>query len=158
MESSINHCNGQILQLDYIEKVKKLAEKKKLRMHLDGARSWNAFAALDMEPRDYCKDFDLISVCFSKGMGCPIGSVVIGTEEDIKQARVFRKMLGSGMRQIGVIAAPMLVSLQNWREKILIDNQNARFMAEEIAGWPGVTIKLDEVQTNILRFELHEET
>ena len=114
LESSAMNVGGRIIQLDYIEKVRKLAKKKKLKMHLDGARSWNAAVGLGIEMKDMVKDFDLVNVCLSKGMGCPIGSVVAGSAEDIKKARVYRKMLGGGMRQMGVVAAPALVALEDW--------------------------------------------
>jgi threonine aldolase len=98
LESSMNNCQGKVLRMDYIQKVKKLAKKKKLLMHLDGARSWNAALFLDLEMKQMVEDFDLISVCFSKGMGCPVGSALVGSQKLISQARVFRKMLGGGMR------------------------------------------------------------
>ena len=86
------------MRTDYISKVKKIAKKAKAKLHLDGARSWNASLFLGMEMKDMLKDFDLVSVCMSKGMGCPIGSLVVGSEKDIKSARNYRKMLGGGMR------------------------------------------------------------
>ena len=98
LESSQNECSGRVLRMDYISKVKKIAKKAKAKLHLDGARSWNASLFLGMDMKDMLKDFDLVSVCMSKGMGCPIGSLVVGSEKDVKEARNYRKMLGGGMR------------------------------------------------------------
>ena len=98
LESSQNECSGRVLRMDYISRVKKIAKKAKAKLHLDGARSWNASLFLGMEMKDMLKDFDLVSVCMSKGMGCPIGSLVVGSEKDVKAARNYRKMLGGGMR------------------------------------------------------------
>jgi threonine aldolase len=98
LESSHNICNGRVLPLDYIKKVKKIAKKHKLRMHLDGARGLNAVTYLGVEPAEMVKDFDTVNFCLSKGMGCPIGSMVIGTKEDMAFARILRKLLGGQMR------------------------------------------------------------
>ena len=110
----MNNMSGKVLRMDYIKKVKKIAKKRKAKMHLDGARSWNASVFLGLEMKDMLKDFDLASVCMSKGMGCPIGSLVVGSEKDIWSARNYRKMLGGAMRQTGIFAAPGLVSLMDW--------------------------------------------
>jgi threonine aldolase len=98
LESSHNICSGRVLPLDYIKKVKKIAKKHKLRMHLDGARGLNAVTYLGVEPAEMVKDFDTVNFCLSKGMGCPIGSMVIGTKEDMAFARMLRKLLGGQMR------------------------------------------------------------
>ena len=119
---------------------------------MDGARSWNASLFLGIEMKEMVKDFDLISVCLSKGMGCPIGSMVVGTEKDILAARNYRKMLGGAMRQTGVFAACGLVSLMDWQEKLTKDNLNAAWLAQELASIEGVLIEPELVETNILRF------
>ena len=98
LESSAMNVGGRILTPDYIDSVKKVAKKSKIKMHLDGARSWNAAVGSGAEMADMVKHFDIVNVCLSKGMGCPIGSMIAGTEEDIKKARIYRKMLGGGMR------------------------------------------------------------
>ena len=94
--------------------MKKLSKKYKTKLHLDGARSWNASLFLGIEMKEMLKDFDLVSVCLSKGMGCPIGSLVVGSEKDILIARNYRKILGGAMRQTGIFAACGLVSLMDW--------------------------------------------
>lgn len=98
LESSHNNKSGRVLRLDYISKVKKIVKKQKGKLHLDGARSWNASLFLGIEMKEMVKDFDLVSICLSKGMGCPIGSLLVGSEKDIYEARNYRKMLGGAMR------------------------------------------------------------
>lgn len=94
LESSHNNCNGRVLRTSYIKKVKEIASKNKLRMHLDGARSLNAAAFLNISPAEMVADFDTVNCCLSKGMGCPIGSLIIGTKEDIAHAKIIRKLIG----------------------------------------------------------------
>lgn len=108
--------------MDYIAKVKQITKKNKIKLHLDGARAWNSAIFLQISMKEMAKDFDIVNVCLSKGMGCPVGSMIAGSEEDIKRARVIRKMLGGGMRQTGVLSACGLVSLMDWEDKLLIDN------------------------------------
>lgn len=121
-------------------------------MHLDGARVWNASIFLGMDLKDYTKDFDLISACLSKGMGCPVGSLIVGSHKDITEARNLRKMLGGGMRQTGVLSACGMVSLNDWQEKLTVDNANASWLAHELAAIKGVIIDPKVVETNIIRF------
>ena len=104
------------------------------------------------------KDFDIVNVCLSKGMGCPAGSMIAGTEEDIKRARVIRKMLGGGMRQTGVLSACALVSLMDWEERLQLDNENAQFLAQELATFPGILIDPSKIETNIVRFKISQTT
>ena len=129
LESSHNNCNGKVLRTDYIKQVKKIAKKNKAKLHLDGARSWNASLFLGLSMKQMVKDFDIVNVCMSKGMGCPLGSMVVGSEKDIRTARNFRKMLGGGMRQTGIFAACGLISLTDWQEKLTQDNNNCKWMA-----------------------------
>lgn len=109
-----------------------------------------------MTMKEMVKDFDIVNVCLSKGMGCPAGSMIAGSEEDIKRARVIRKMLGGGMRQTGVLSACALVSLMDWEEKLLLDNKNAKFLATELASIPGILIDPATIDTNIVRFSVDE--
>ena len=133
LESSHNICNGRVLKLDFIKEVKKIANKHKLRFHLDGARALNAAVALNIDPAVMVEDFDTVNFCLSKGMGCPVGSLVMGTKQDIEFARVIRKMLGGAMRQAGVLATCGLVSLEDWKQKLKVDNDNALWLAKEMA-------------------------
>ena len=129
LESSHNLCNGRVLKMDYIKAVKQIATKHKLRMHLDGARGLNAAVKLGIEPAEMVKDFDTVNFCLSKGMGCPVGSLIIGEKEYIEHARVVRKMLGGGMRQAGVLAVCGIISLEDWKERFTVDHDNALFLA-----------------------------
>ena len=104
-----------------------------------------------MEPKEYCKPFDTVSICFSKGLGCPIGSVLVGTEKDIRFARDMRKMLGGGMRQAGIFASAMMISLEDWQEKLKEDNENCKFMANHLnSEINGVICDTTRVHTNML--------
>lgn len=118
LESSHNGCNGRVLRPDYIAKVKRIAKKNKAMLHLDGARCWNAAVYLEMSMKEMLEPFDLVSVCLSKGLGCPIGSLVVGSKKDIERARVYRKLIGGTMRQTGIFAACGLVALDGdrWRD------------------------------------------
>jgi threonine aldolase len=118
LESSHNLCNGRVLSTKYINDVKKICDAHKIKLHLDGARALNASTFLKIEPAKMVKDFDTINFCLSKGMGCPIGSMVIGTREDIAHARIVAKLLGGALRQAGVLAACGLVSLEDWQDKL----------------------------------------
>jgi len=116
LESSQNNCGGRAIDPKYFSKVKKLTKKHKLKLHLDGARSWNAALYHNMTMKEYVKDFDLVNVCMSKGMSCPAYSVIAGSKKDMDRALVLRKMLGGGLRQTGVLSAACLVSLMDWED------------------------------------------
>jgi threonine aldolase len=125
-----------------------------LAMHLDGARIWNAAIAGGASERELCAGFDSVSVCLSKGLGAPVGSVIAGRRDFIKRCRKLRKMLGGGMRQAGVLAAAGLYALDHHRARIADDHANARALAERLAGARGVRVDLARVQTNIVMIEL----
>jgi threonine aldolase len=123
--------------------VKKICKDHKLRLHLDGARSLNAAHCLKKDPAVLFKDFDTINFCLSKGMGCPIGSLVIGKNEDMVFANIARKLLGGSMRQAGVLAACGLVSLEDWEERFENDHENAKFIGEELKTIKNVEVNVD---------------
>lgn len=150
IENTHNLAGGTIFPLDEIVRIRQLARERGLAMHLDGARLWNASAASGVALRDYAQHFDSVSVCFSKGLGAPIGSAVAGTKNFIAQARRVRKMFGGGMRQVGMIAAAAIYGLEHHRERLHEDHANARWLAEALHGRGGITIELDSVQTNIV--------
>lgn len=150
IENTHNLAGGTIFPLDEIARIRQLARARGLAMHLDGARLWNASAASGVALRDYAQHFDSVSVCFSKGLGAPIGSAVAGTKNFIAQARRVRKMFGGGMRQAGMIAAAAIYGLEHHRERLPEDHANARWLAEALHGRGGITIELDSVQTNIV--------
>jgi threonine aldolase len=123
-------------------------------MHLDGARLWNACVAASLSPREYARYFDSVSVCFSKGLGAPIGSAVAGSKDFIAKARRFRRMFGGGMRQVGIIAAAAIYALDNHLERLVEDHANARRLAEALYELGGISIDLATVQTNIVIINL----
>lgn len=150
LENTHNLAGGTIFPLEEIKRIRRLANQHGLAMHLDGARLWNACAATGIAPKEYAQHFDSVSVCFSKGLGAPIGSAVAGSKEFIAKARRFRKMLGGGMRQVGIIAAAAIYALAHHRERLAEDHANARRLAEALHGHAGMEIDLSTVQTNIV--------
>ncbi|XP_065657212.1 L-allo-threonine aldolase [Hydra vulgaris] len=143
---------GTPLPLDYLKNVTDLKQKYNLKVHVDGARLYNAAVALNEPVQSLLKNIDSVSMCLSKGLGCPVGSVIGGTEEFIKRAIRLRKCLGGGIRQGGILAAAGLFALKDAREKLKIDHINARLLAEGIyeLKLPSVTVDLTKVQTNIV--------
>jgi len=131
-----------------------LADQHDIKMHLDGARIWNAHIATGIPLSEYGRYFDTIQCCFSKGLGAPIGSIVMGTGEFIERARRTRKMLGGGMRQAGIIAAAALYALENNIPRLAVDHANARYLAENLAKIPALEIDLNTVQTNIVIMDI----
>src|SRR5207244_1599166 len=122
-------------------------------VHLDGARVWNAAVALGVPAKDLVAPVDSLSFCFSKGLSCPVGSMVVGTKEFIDDARRNRKLVGGMMRQVGVLAAAGLVALDEMIDRLAEDHANARILADRIAPLPGIVLDLDRVETNIVRFD-----
>ena len=119
-------------------------------MHMDGARLWNASVATGIPEREYAKYFDSVSVCFSKGLGAPVGSALAGTAKFIDRVRRFRKMFGGGMRQAGIIAAGALYALEHHRGRLAEDHANAKALAKGLSALPGIDLDPAEVETNIL--------
>ena len=152
VENTHNRGGGSIWPLEQIADVAGVARDAGLAMHLDGARLWNASVATDIPEGDFAAHFDTISVCFSKGLGAPVGSCLAGTAGLMERARRFRKMFGGGMRQVGIIAAGALYALDHHRDRLAEDHANARALAEGIADLPGVELDLSTVETNILMF------
>ena len=150
VENTHNRGGGSIWPMERIQEVADVSRAHGLRLHLDGARLWNAAVAPGIAERDYAAHFDSVSVCFSKGLGAPIGSALCGTRELIQRARRFRKMFGGGMRQAGIIAAGALHALEHHRARLAEDHANARALAEGLAGLPGVEIDPASVETNIV--------
>lgn len=155
LESPHNLCNGRVLKPEYFSKVKQIANKHKLKMHIDASRGLNAAAALNIDPAEMVKDFDTVNFCLGKGLAGPIGSVLLGNKEDIEQASIVRKLLGGTMRKTGLLASCILVSLKDWREKLTIDNENARWLAQELSTLKQIIIDPYEVETNMFRFQLN---
>lgn len=139
---------GKVLPLEYLETVRPFAEKYGLSLHLDGARIFNAAVVSGVPASKVAAPFDSVSLCLSKGLGAPVGSVLVASEDFIKEGKRFRKMLGGGMRQSGLLAAAGIYALENHVERLAEDHANARTLAEGLAEIPGVTV--DPVQTNMV--------
>jgi len=154
IENTQNRGGGSIWPVDRIAAIRKVADENGIAMHLDGARLLNACVATGLAPTDYTPYFETVSMCFSKGLGAPIGSAVAGTAEMVKRIRRFRKMFGGGMRQAGIVAAAAIYALDHNVERLAEDHANARRLAQAIAEMPGLSIDPNEVVTNILYFDV----
>jgi len=147
-----NTWGGKILPLSYLEAARALARRHGLSMHLDGARLFNAAVASNVAPRTIAQYFDSVSVCFSKGLGAPIGSALCGSRELIARAHRWRKMAGGGMRQAGMLAAAALYAIEHHIERLAQDHAHARRLAQALDGLPGVNVEMPD--TNIVFIDL----
>jgi len=154
LENTTNRGGGKVWPLEKIAEVENSARKNNLKMHLDGARLWNAAIALQVPEAEITRYFDSVSVCFSKGLGAPVGSALVGSHDFILEARRFRKQFGGGMRQAGIIAAGALYALENNRKRLAEDHANAKMFANGLAEIQGIEINPDDVETNIVMFGL----
>jgi len=152
LENTINKSGGRVYPLDRIAELAGAARGAGLSLHLDGARLWNASVASGISERQFAAPFDTVSVCLSKGLGAPIGSLIAGSRNHMVAARRFRKMFGGGMRQVGILAAAGLHALVHHRDRLEEDHRNARRLAEGLADAPGVEIDVEGVQSNIVLF------
>lgn len=152
IENTHNRAGGTVYPMDDIKSVSKVCRENNLKLHLDGARIFNASVESDISVKDYSNQVDSISFCFSKGLGAPVGSILCGEEDFITRAHKFRKILGGGMRQAGIIAAGALYALENNVERLKEDHRNAKHFAMEISKLPYVVIDMESVQTNIVIF------
>ncbi|HPD09143.1 MAG TPA: low specificity L-threonine aldolase [Methanomassiliicoccales archaeon] len=150
IENTHNRGGGTVWTPREVEAVAKVAHDHGLKVHCDGARIFNAAVALDVDVKEYMRHLDSLSFCLSKGLACPVGSVVLGNREFIEEVRRARKMVGGGMRQAGIIAAPGIIALQKMVGRLKEDHRNARRLAEGLNQIPGVKVDLDSVQTNIV--------
>jgi threonine aldolase len=150
LENTHNRAGGTIFPIDEMKRVHELAIEHGLKMHLDGARLWNASVASGISLRDYAQYFDSVSVCFSKGLGAPVGSVLCGNEDFIERAHRFRKILGGGMRQVGVLAAAGLHAIEHNIERLKEDHEKARCFADMVNQSGRIMVDLESVQTNIV--------
>ena len=154
LENTHNICNGCPLDIDYMKAVGEIARRHKLKIHVDGARFFNAAVALGVEPKALAADADSVSFCLSKGLAAPVGSVVCGTQDFIDKARRARKVLGGGMRQAGILAAAGIISLNEMVRRLAEDHANAKKLAVGLAETPGLSIDPDRIHTNIIFFEV----
>ncbi len=157
LENTHNKGGGRVYPLEKIQAISAWARRNGLAMHLDGARLWNAVVATGTPAKTWGEPFDSVSVCFSKGLGAPVGSALAGPREYIARARRVRKLFGGAMRQAGVIAAAALYALENHVERLAEDHRNARVIAQAIADTPGLRLTPPEVETNLIWFEVDPE-
>ena len=155
VENTHNRMGGVVLTPGYMASLGDLARRHGLRIHLDGARIFNASVALGVPAADLARDADSVMFCLSKGLSAPVGSLVCGSADFIAEATRARKVVGGGMRQAGIIAAAGIVALNSMVDRLAEDHANARFLAEGLAEFPGVAIDLGSVQTDIVIFALH---
>ncbi|MFZ1083555.1 MAG: GntG family PLP-dependent aldolase [Terracidiphilus sp.] len=154
IENTANLVGGRCTRLEALRQIWAGAKERKLPVHLDGARIFNAATALGVDVKDLTSGFDTIMFCLSKGLGAPVGSMLVGSEEQMAQGRIFRKALGGGMRQAGVLAAAGLMALEEGPKRLHEDHANARLLAEALAALERVEIDLKTVETNIVIFRL----
>jgi threonine aldolase len=154
LENTHNNCGGSVITAEETRAVADLAHRRGLRVHLDGARIFNAAVALGVEARELCAPIDTVQFCFSKGLAAPVGSILCGSAETVAKARRVRKLLGGAMRQAGVIAAAALVGLEEMRDRLADDHRNAKAFAKGLAEIRGIRIDADRVVTNIVSFEV----
>ncbi|MBN1805157.1 MAG: low-specificity L-threonine aldolase [Sedimentisphaerales bacterium] len=154
LENTHNRCSGSALTVEYMKAVNTLAKERNLMVHLDGARIFNAAAALQVDVKELTRHADSVSFCLSKGLSAPVGSVICGTKAYVAEARRNRKILGGGMRQCGIIAAAGITALEEMVDRIAEDHVNAQRLAQGIARIPGLSVEPARVQTNIVYFDL----
>lgn len=155
IENSVNRAGGTVYTVEQVSALSQAARKHQLSFHLDGARLWNACAYLGAQPRDFAQHLDSVAVCFSKGLGAPAGSTLVGPKDFIAEARRHRKIWGGGMRQSGILAAGALYALRNNRDRLSEDHEKARAFAKIISeGTTKVTIDMESVQTNIVLMQV----
>ena len=154
VENSHNGGGGVAWSREQIDDVAGAARNAGLALHMDGARLWHAAVATQEDPADLVRDFDTVSVCFSKGLGAPMGSALVGSVPLVRRARRFKQQYGGGFRQAGILAAGALYALEHHRDRLKDDVANARRFAGALCAIPGVSIDLERVQTNIVRFRL----
>ena len=157
LENTHNRGGGRVYPLQQIRAISTWAHANELVMHLDGARLWNAHVATGIPLADWCRPFDCVSVCFSKGLGAPIGSAVAGTKDFVARAWRVRKLFGGAWRQAGLLAAAALYAIENHLPRLTDDHRNARTLAEAIRDAPGLRLDPSKVETNLVWFEVDPE-
>ncbi len=154
IENTHNMGGGSVYPIEVVRELSEVAKEKGLILHMDGARLFNACAALGVEPGEYSRDVDSLSICFSKGLGAPVGSAIAGSRDFVKRAHRFRKMFGGGMRQIGYLAAAGIYALDHNVGRLAEDHENASLLAEAISEYECFGVDLDAVETNMVFFDV----
>jgi len=156
LENTHNKCGGRVLPVDYMDRAAQVAGEHGMKVHLDGARLMNAVMALETTPARMVQAVDSVSVCLSKALGAPIGSILLGRADFIAKARRMRKVLGGGMRQVGPLAAAGLCALRHGPARLLLDHAHAKRVAAALDGVPGVSVDMHSVQSNIIMVDTGE--
>ncbi|NOY77880.1 MAG: low-specificity L-threonine aldolase [Calditrichaeota bacterium] len=154
IENTHNRAGGTLFPIDEMKRIYTLAQNRNLKVHLDGARIWNASVATGIPLSEYARYADSINVCFSKGLGAPVGSMILGSKDFITRAHRYRKLYGGGMRQAGILAAGALYAVEHNVKRLAEDHRRARMLATALSDLEGIQIDLDAVQTNIVIFEV----
>lgn len=150
LENTHGRSAGAILRIEGIRKISEFARERKIRMHLDGARLWNASVATGIPVREYARYFDSVSVCFSKGLGAPVGSMILGNAEFIESARRYRKIFGGGMRQVGILAGAAIFALDHNITRLEEDHRKAKLFGERIGAHKKLSLNMAEIETNMV--------
>jgi threonine aldolase len=156
IENTHNRAGGAIVTPDQIKAIGDVAKSNQLKLYMDGARIFNAAVALKIDVEEFTKHVDNLMFCLSKGLSCPIGSLVVGSQEFINRARKRRKILGGAMRQAGIIAAPGIIALEKMINRLEEDHRNARLLAEGLEKIDGIAVDLGAVQTNIVHVDISD--
>lgn len=151
------HGLGTVIPLENLEEIKDIGRRYNIPVHLDGARIFNAATTLGVDAKDIAKYCDSVMFCLSKGLGAPVGSMVAGTKEFIKKARKNRKLMGGGMRQAGILAAAGIIALEKMTERLIEDHENAAYLADQLSKIPGVDVKDDRLDINMVFFEMGDD-
>jgi len=157
LENTTNVGGGRVYPLEQVARISRWAHQHDLKLHVDGARFFNASMAGGYSPLEFGRHIDSISLCFSKGLGCPMGSILVGSREHIAAARHSRKVFGGALRQAGIVAAAAVYALENHVDRLAADHENARLLAERLAGINGIHINPADVETNLVFFDVAAE-
>ncbi|RRN69562.1 threonine aldolase [Peribacillus simplex] len=157
LENTHNRCGGKPLSFNYLKEVRTFADQVGISIHMDGARIFNAAVSLGVHVSEIAKYVDSLQFCLSKGLSAPVGSIVAGTKEHVDKVRRIRKMLGGGMRQAGILAAPAIIALKYMTDRLIDDHRRAKQLAKGLEEVPGIEIVASDVQSNILMFKIVDE-
>lgn len=153
-----NTQNGNVLPVDYLKNARLFCNEHALRLHLDGARLFNGVVKQEINPKEITENFDSVSICLSKGLGAPVGSILCGTDKFIQKARKWRKMTGGGMRQAGILAAAGIFALENNVERLASDHDNAKLLARKLGQFEQIEVSYPTTQTNMVFLKLRPDT
>jgi len=156
IENTHNRHGGKIIPLENIREISEFAHSQGIIMHCDGARLWHACVETGITPKEYCDPFDTVSVCLSKGIGAPAGSLIVGNKNDIQKARRWRKILGGGMRQAGIVAGAALYAMKNNYQLLADTHKNTKTFASILSDCENISLDMSTVETNMVYFSIPE--